>query len=187
MYTCYLVPYIFKSLFAKDAYKIDEKTNEKLPVKIEFDDLCVTKAVTTSLYLDMNERLDDVTEFEKELKKLLKEENPDPIKVAELEGIISQGHNYIFVGKIGQFCPIKKGCGGGELVSARENKFYSVNGTKGFRFLESETVKKLKKENDIDESYFVGMTNESIEHISAFGNFDWFVNNTPYDGTMPFE
>ena len=169
----FAVPYIFKTLFTKE--------------KIGFNDLCVTKSVTTSLYLDMNEDLDDVTEMEKDLKKLLKEENPDPIRIAELEGIISQGHNYIFVGRVGQFCPIKKGCGGGELVSAREDKYYSVSGTKGFRFLESEEVKKLKKENDIDESYFIKMTNEAIEHISEFGSFDWLVSEQKYDGTMPFD
>ena len=172
--TEFAVPYIFKSLFSK--------------TKINFDDLCVTKSVTTSLYLDMNEELDDVKEFEKDLKKLLKEEEPSPIRVAELEGLISQGHNYIFVGRVGQFCPIKKGCGGGELYSLRgEDSYYSVQGTKDYRFLESETVKKLKKEKDIDESYFLSMANDAIRHISEFGDFDWLVSESPYDGTMPFK
>lgn len=169
----FAVPYIFKTLFSKE--------------KIGFDDLCVTKAVTTSLYLDMNEELGDASDLEKELKKLQKEENPDPIRIEELKGVISQYHNYIFIGKVGQFCPIKPGCGGGELVSAREDKYYSVAGTKGFRFLESEMVTKLKKEKDIDESYFVTMANEAIDHISKFGSFDWLIDEKPYDGTMPFD
>ena len=51
---------------------------------IKFEDMCETKAVSKGdLYLDMNEQLN--------------------------EG----DHNYIFVGRVGQFCPIKAGCGGG--------------------------------------------------------------------------
>ena len=161
--TEFAVPYIFKTLFTRS--------------KIGFNDLCITKSVTTVLYLDMNEDLEDVSEYEKELKKLKKDEDASPIRIAELEGVISQGHNYIFVGKIGQFCPIKPGCGGGELYSLRgESDYYAVQGTKGYRFLESEVVKNLNKECDIDESYFVSMANDAIKHISEFGDYDLFVS-----------
>ena len=51
-------PYVFKKLFSKEP--------------IEFEDLCTTKSVTSSLYLDMNESLPDVSAEEKELNKLLK-------------------------------------------------------------------------------------------------------------------
>ena len=159
----FAVPYVFKTLFTK--------------TKINFNDLCVTKAVNTVLYLDMNEDLEDVSEYEKELKKLKKDEEASPIRIAELEGVISQGHNYIFVGKIGQFCPILPGCGGGELLSLRgEKDYYAVTGTKGYRFLESETVKNLGKEEDINESYFIEMANEAINHIEEFGNYDEFMS-----------
>jgi hypothetical protein len=162
--TEFQVPYVFKTLFSKEP--------------ISFNDLCVTKAVTTSLYLDMNEDLPDVTEFEKDLKKLEKEDNPDQFKVAELKEIISTGHNYVFVGRIGQFCPILKGCGGGELYSLRGDSYYSVAGTKGFRFLESETVKTLGCESSIDEAYFIKMANDAIKHIEEFGNYDEFVERS---------
>ena len=136
----------------------------------------------------MNEGLPDVSEYEKELKKLLKEENPDPNHEMELEKLIDQGHNYIFVGRIGQFCPILPGCGGGELYSLRDNgNYYSVAGAKGYRFLESEVVKNLGKEKDIDETYFLKMVSDAISHISEFGDYDWFVDPAPYDGTMPFK
>ena len=158
----FAVPYVFKTLFSK--------------TKINFNDLCVTKSVNTVLYLDMNEDLMDVSEYEKELKKLRKEEDVSPMRIAELEGVISQGHNYIFVGKIGQFCPILDGCGGGELVSLRgESDYYAVQGTKGYRFLESEMVKNLRKEKDINESYFLELANDAINHISEFGNYDEFI------------
>ena len=98
------------------------------------------------------------------------------MRIAELEGVISQGHKYVFVGKIGQFCPILPGCGGGELYSLRgENEYYSVQGTKGYRFLESETVKNLKKEKDINEGYFLELANEAIDHIAEFGDYDEFI------------
>ena len=159
----FAVPYVFKSLFTKS--------------KIKFNDLCVTKSVETSLYLDMNEELPDVTEAEKELKKVLKEDPVDEEAVKDLKEAISKGHNYIFVGRIGQFCPIKKGCGGGELYSLRgEDNYYSVQGTKGYRFLESETVKTLKKEKDIDESYFLELANDAIKHIEEFGNYNEFIS-----------
>jgi len=169
----FAVPYVFKSLFTKE--------------KIEFNDKCVTKAVNTSLYLDMNEELPDVTEAEKELKKVLKEDPVDEEAAKDLKEAISKGHNYIFVGRVGQFCPILKGCGGGELYSLRgDDNYYSVAGCKGYRFLESETVINLGKEKDIDESYFLKMSSDAIDHISEYGDFDWFVSNTIYDGTMPF-
>ena len=169
----FAVPYVFKTLFSHN--------------KITFNDLCVTKSVTTSLYLDMNEDLPDVSDQEKELKKLLKEEVPQDILIAQLQEEIAKGHSYIFIGKTGMFCPIKPGCGGGELYSLRgENNYYSVQGTKGYRFLESEVVKNLKKEKDIDESYFIELANESIDHISKFGDYDWFVSDRKYDGEIVF-
>ena len=125
----------------------------------------------------MNEDLEDVSEYEKELKKLKKEEDADLTRIAELEEVISKGHNYVFIGKVGQFCPILPGHGGGELYSLRgESDYYAVQGTKGYRFLESETVKTLNKEKDIDESYFISMANDAIKHISEFGDYDEFVS-----------
>ena len=171
--TEFAVPYVFKSMFSKE--------------KITFNDLCVTKAVTSSLYLDMNEELPDVSDAEKELKKVLKEDPVDEEAVRDLKEAISKGHNYVFIGRVGQFCPILPGCGGGELYSLRDNgNYYSVAGAKGYRFLESETVKNLGKEKDIDETYFLKMVSDAISHISEFGDYDWFVSDAPYDGTMPF-
>ena len=157
----FAVPYVFKTLFSHEP--------------LEFNDYCVTKSVTTALYLDMNEDLPDVSDAEKTLKKYLKD-NPDADNddLRALKDVIGQGHNYIFVGRVGQFCPILKGCGGGELVSIRGESYYSVAGTKGYRFLESEMVKTLGKEKDIDESYFLKLATDAIDHISEFGDWDWF-------------
>lgn len=117
---------------------------------IEFNDMCEKKAVQTTLYLDMNE---DLPEGE---------------------------HNYAFVGKVGSFCPIVPGAGGGILLRANGDKFGAANGSKGFRWLERETVKELHKEKDIDERYFSKLVDASIETISKYGDFYSFASDDPY-------
>jgi hypothetical protein len=96
-------------------------------------------------------------------------------------------HNYIFVGKIGNFCPIKPGCGGGLLM--RENhddegnvKYDSAGGTKGYRWLESEHVRVLHKMDSIDYAYYEELINDAVNSISKFGDFEWFVSDDPYIG-----
>lgn len=118
---------------------------------IEFEDLCETKEVKAALYLDMN------------------------------EGLPKDEHDYVFVGKVGQFCPIKPGCGGGELVVKRNDKYDSATGAKGYRWLESETVKILEKENDIDRSYYNRLVDEAVETISKYGDFEWFASSDHSD------
>ena len=72
-----------------------------------FEDLCEIFSVAKgSLYLDMNEDLPDVTEYEKELDKLeskykkgqLSDTTFEPESM-RLKELIEPGHNYIFVGK----------------------------------------------------------------------------------------
>ena len=122
---------------------------------IEFKDMCETKEVKTAIYLDKNENL-------------------------------SEGeHNYIFVGKVGLFCPIKPGCGGAELVREAKDKdgntkYDSVTGAKDYRWLEAEMVKELGKENDIDRSYYNKLVDAAVESISEYGDFEWFVSDEPY-------
>ena len=86
-------------------------------------------------------------------------------------------HDYHFVGRVGAFCPIKPGCGGGVLLREKDGKYYAVGGTKGYRWLEVEVVKTLSKEKDIDMSYYTSMANDAIDTISKFGDFEWFVSD----------
>lgn len=124
-------PYVFKTLFSGEP--------------IEFNDLCETKAVTTALYLDMNEDLPDGE------------------------------HDYHFVGKAGLFCPIKPGAGGGLLMREKEGKYYAATGTKGYRWLEAEMVKELNKEDDIDLTYHRTLVDKAIATISKYGDFECFI------------
>ena len=121
---------------------------------IEFEDLCETKEVKTAIYLDTNENLPEGE------------------------------HSYHFVGRVGNFCPIKPGCGGAELLREAKNKdgttkYDSVTGAKGYRWLETETVKLLNKEDDIDRSYYDKLVNDAVDEISSYGDFEWFVSNDP--------
>ena len=152
-------PYIFKTLFSKE--------------KIEFEDMCETKATTTALYLDMNENLPDVTALEKELEKQTKK-GADESVLEDLRKRIEEGHNYIFIGKVGQFCPVVPGSGGGYLMREQNGKYNSVSGTKGFRWLESERVKLMHEENCIDKDYFRNLVDTAIVDISQYGDFEWF-------------
>lgn len=130
---------------------------------IEFEDLCEAKEVKSAIYVDMNESL--------------------------LEG----EHDYHFVGKVGNFCPIKPGCGGGVLVRESKakdgsTKYDSVTGTlkpdkTPYRWLEAEAVKTLGKETDIDKSYHRALVDKAVDFISEHGDFERFVADEPYIGT----
>ena len=172
--TQFQVPYVFKSLFSKE--------------EIKFEDLCETKEVKTALYLDMNENLPDVSEWER-LERLRKisgfEWSKKDTEFAnrysyltdeQLDAEIAKGHNYRFIGKVGLFCPVKPGCGGGVLLAQRGDKYYAATGSSGYRWLESEVVKKLNKEDDIDISYYESLAQAAIETISQYGDFNEFAN-----------
>lgn len=169
----FAVPYVFKTLFSKEP--------------IIFDDYCEVLSVKEGdLYLDMNEGLPDVTALEKELSKasdkfkkgLISDTTYDEIK-RDLEPKIDDGHNYVFIGGVGRFTPIKSGCGGGVLYRIKDGKKYAASGTTGYRWLESERVKAIGKEGDIDESYYIKQVDKAIEAISEFGDFEIFVSDEP--------
>lgn len=164
--TQFQIPYVFKKLFSKE--------------DILFDDLCETKSVTSSLYLDMNENLPDVSNLEKELNKVLKNSPGDENLINNLKEEIAKGHNYRFIGKVGRFCPIKPGCGGGLLMREKDGKYYSATGAKGYRWLESEIVSSLGRTDDIDEGHFKEMADAAIDTIKKYGDYEWFVSDAPY-------
>jgi hypothetical protein len=128
-------PYVFKKLFSKEP--------------LDFNDLCETKSVTSSLYLDKTE---DQTSMDKE--------NP---RIEDLD----------FVGKVGQFTPVLNN--GGLLVREKNGKFYSATGTKGHLWAESHVVEHIQ--DDIDMSYFDKLVNKAVENIQQFGDFEWLVDD----------
>lgn len=193
----FAVPYVFKTLFSKEPI---------LP-----QDMCETFSVKSALYLDMNEHLPDVAGYEREFEKL--EDKYKKGKLSDttfetecirLTDLISEGHDYRFIGKVGQFCPIKPGKGGGLLMREQNGKYYAATGTTGYRWLESEMVLKETVESSvtdektgevkaitsgygipgnidcIDESYYRKLVDDAVETISQYGDFEWFVSDDPY-------
>lgn len=192
-------PYVFKHLFSGE--------------EIDFRDLCETKTVTSSLYLDFNENLSDVSEYEKDLEKLVKraktllkvegysgsweewpewrKQNPDAVDQHGgmiydelddllkdqdvLKELIAKGHNYVFIGRAGSFCPVLKGAGGGILVREKDGKFYAATGSKGFRWRESESLIDADRMNLIDMGYFENLAMAAKEAVEKYGSFDEFI------------
>lgn len=114
---------------------------------VSFEDKCETKSVQKgAMYLDMNEGLSD------------------------------DEHNYIFVGKVGSFCPIEPGFGGGKLLCFNNGKYTSVTGTKDYRWLESESVSALGLEDHLDQRYYDHLLEDAINNISNFGDFEKFAS-----------
>lgn len=121
---------------------------------LEFEDFCETKTVKTALYLDFNEDLDE------------------------------DEHNYQFVGKAGLFVPVLEGYGGGVLLREKDGKYYAATGTKGYRWMESEVVKSLHKEDIIDRSYAYSLVKDAIYTIDKFGSCKDFIHDSddpPWD------
>lgn len=167
------VPYVFKKLFTGE--------------DIVFDDYCVTQSCTTALYLDMNEGYPDVTAEEKQYKnyisKYKKGELSDTTwerEMPKLEEAIEKGHNYIFIGKVGQFVPVIEGTGGGLLMREKDGKYYNASGTSGYRWKNAEVVRSLKLEDQVDISYWENEASKSRDSINEYGDFTWFVSNDPY-------
>ena len=83
-----------------------------------------------------------------------------------------------FVGKIGQFTPVTTGGG----VALKEMplpdgtvKYDAVNGTKGWRWVETEEFLKNGKIEDIDRSYYDKLANDAIDQINKYGDYYAFV------------
>lgn len=123
--------------------------------EIVFDDLCETKSVTSgAIYIDLD------------------------------EGLAEGEHNYTFIGRVGRFCPMKPGTGGGVLYRVKDDKYAAVTGTKGWRWMEAEMVSRLNKQDDIDLDYYKSQVNDAVESISQYADFEWFVADDT-DGPLP--
>lgn len=114
--------------------------------EVTLDDMSEVKSVKSAIYLDMN------------------------------EGLSNGDHDYQFVGKVGAFCPIKSGKGGGVLVRDNDKDGYvAVTGTKNYRWLETETVRALGIEDNIDTEYYESLVHKAIKTIACFGNAADFI------------
>lgn len=118
---------------------------------INIDDMYETKSVKTAMHLDFN------------------------------EGLPNGEHNLSFVGRVGAFCPVKEGCGGGVLVREALNKdgtlkYDAVTGTKGFRWVNAESVRETDAVDIIDKRYYKSMVDDAIEAIGKYGDAEAFIS-----------
>ena len=123
--------------------------------EIQFQDMCETKSVSSCLYLDLN------------------------------EGMGENEHHYYFIGKVGLFCPIKEGCGGGILLreavsKTGEIKYATATRSKGYRWLEAEMAQASGKQNDIDIRYYEVLVDAAADSLSKFVELNWFLSEDEY-------
>lgn len=174
----FAVPYVFKTLFSKQP--------------LNFVDFCETFSVTKgALHLDFNERLGDVSEYElvKETRhksdKLTRREQGlldkfRSMSDEELDQRIGEGHDLKFIGRVGQFTPVKAGEGGGILYRVADGKNFAATGSKGYRWLESNMAEKVGGMDIVDKSYYTKLVDDAVAAISKYGDFEYFVSDDPY-------
>jgi energy-coupling factor transporter ATP-binding protein EcfA2 len=76
------------------------------------------------------------------------------------------------VGRTGRFVPVLDG--GGTLYRVKDEKYYAVAGTKGYRWIEAEIAQTMP-DLKIDMSYFEKLKDEAIKTIEEFGSFEELV------------
>ena len=207
--TQFQVPYVFKSLFSHEDIIFDDLCETK---SVSSDSAIFIDMNEGMPNVEKEEK--ELEKVEKELKKLwgndwekqleiLSDNNVDADtigfdkvqgsndlvrRVLKLKEVIATGHNYIFVGRVGRFTPVVEGAGGGGLYRKKNGKYYTVTGTKGFKWMESSMVKMLGKEDHINYEYYENMVNDAITTIRKYsaiederhGVDDWFFTDIPY-------
>lgn len=120
---------------------------------VDFEDKCEVKSSKEgALYLDFNEELPEGE------------------------------HNYRFVGKVGQFTPMKNGAGGAKLLAKREDKktgetkYVNAPGATEYRWMESEMVRISNKKNLVDENFYISLVDDAKAAVSKYGDFEWFTS-----------
>ena len=115
--------------------------------ELTFDDYCESKSVLQgTMYLDREEHE--------------KDEELDHRRMRH-------------VGRTGRFVPVHEK--GGTLFRVKEDKYYAVAGTKGYKWIEAE-IAQSTPDLKIDMSYFEKLQDDAVKTIEAFGSFNDFVN-----------
>lgn len=120
---------------------------------VDFEDKCEVKSSKEgALYLDFNEEMPEGE------------------------------HNYRFVGKVGQFTPMKNGAGGAKLLVKREDKktgeikYVNAPGATEYRWMESEMVRMSQKQDLVDENFYISLVDDAKAAVSKYGDFEWFTS-----------
>jgi hypothetical protein len=98
------------------------------------------------------------------------------------EGMAEGEHNYRFIGKVGQFTPMKDGAGGAKLLAKREDKktgetkYVNAPGATDYRWMESEMVRMSNKQDLVDENLYISLVDDAKAAVSKYGDFEWFTS-----------
>ena len=71
-----------------------------------------------------------------------------------------------YIGRSGAFVPVVQG--GGTLWREKDGKFSALAGTKGYRFVEAETMKEIGIDGPIDYSYFRALSDKARDTIAKW-------------------
>jgi len=82
-------------------------------------------------------------------------------------------HRMRHLGRTGRFVPVEEG--GGTLYRVKDEKYYLVTGTKGFKWIEAEIASGMF-DVKIDMTYFEKLAAEAIRTIEQFGSFEELVH-----------
>lgn len=119
--------------------------------ELTFDDFCEGKSVMQgTMYLDTeNHEKDEVLDY----------------------------HTMRHLGRTGRFIPVITE--GGTLYRVKDDRYYAVSGTKGYKWIDAEIAKTMP-DLKIDMSYFEKLKDEAIKTIEQFGSFVDFVDPVPF-------
>lgn len=171
--TQFQVPYVFKTMFSHEP--------------IEDRDLCEAKSVTRGgqIYLNFNEEL--IAPYISEMETLKEEligthKGVMPIKkrIKELQEKIENTRNLRFVGKCGLFTPVVPGAGGGILLRSDDknaDKYTSITGTTGYRWIESELLDYENDKDKIDKGYFRHLVDEAYANMAQYCDPEEFMRD----------
>lgn len=199
-------PFVFKTLFSHEPYEFKDFCETKSVTEGALY-LDMNEELGEAVDDILDKELKKLDRMRKKAEEKLKEKYPgisdnwltdlagwhdNPSRPCEFPEIITQRelceklyaelpshHNYQFVGRVGQFTPIKAGCGGGVLTVKRGDDFSNASGSKGYRWLESEHVAAYGMEDAIDISYYrkkVDAVRAAIDKIVPRGA-DYFISD----------
>lgn len=134
---------------------------KKLFTKEDFEpkDFAVDFQVKTSLWLDFNE---DLPEGE---------------------------HDRHHIGRVGNFYPVVDGRGGAELLRQDKEdpeKFHYATGAKDQRWLETEVVDMMDRDDIIDTAYHERFAEEARKAVEELPGFNKFGKFEVFNGELPF-
>ena len=206
--TQFAVPYVFKTLFSKEPIRFEDLTETKscttalyLDMNENLPDISIAEKEYDKLRSGLNRikkehgldipALREAFEIE-ELYEVLPVDTADKVaatfrRMDELKDEIAKGHDYVFIGKVGLFTPVKPRFGGGLLMREKDGKYYAAGGTSGYRWLEAETTHD-RLEEIVDMHYFQELDDAAIEAINQYGDFQDFVSDSPCStGGLPWD